>query len=61
MSKPTFINPRTDPTTEEKILQMIRSMDLFDKVEIKYSKQGELMWTLTRTNRGVYYVDLRSE
>ena len=47
--------------TESKILALIRSMDLFDKVEIKYSKQGELMWQITKTHRGSYQIGLQEE
>lgn len=47
--------------TEAKIIVLIRSMELFDKVEIKYSKQGELMWQLTKTHRGTYDIPLHKE
>jgi hypothetical protein len=45
--------------TEVKILELIRGMELFDSVEIKYSKQGELVWTLTKKSRGIYVINLR--
>ena len=52
-----LLNATKVNSTESKILALIRSMDLFDKVEIKYSKQGELMWQLTKTHRGTYQLD----
>lgn len=39
---------------ELQILAMIRGLKLFDRLEIKYSKQGELNWQLTESYRGVY-------
>ena len=42
---------------EVKIIVMIRSLRLFDKMEIKYSKQGELNWQLTKSDRGVYFLN----
>lgn len=56
-----LINGTKVSPTESKILALIRAMQLFDKVEIKYSKQGELMWQLTKTHRGTYVVDLPGE
>lgn len=51
----TIINdPDSLTATERKILVLIRDMQLFDKVEIKYSKQGELMWQTIKTQRGTY-------
>jgi hypothetical protein len=44
--------------TETKILALIRGLELFDAVEIKYSKQGELVWTLTKKQRGTYIINL---
>jgi hypothetical protein len=40
--------------TEVKILYLIRRLKLFDSVEIKYSKQGELQWILTSKDKGVF-------
>lgn len=56
-----LLNATKVTETEAKILALIRCMELFDKVEIKYSKQGELMWQLTKTHRGVYVVDLQDK
>lgn len=47
--------------TEKNILDMIRSLDLFDSIEIKYSKQGELLWTLTKKQRGIYNINLHAD
>lgn len=58
MSKINLLGGMSD--TERRILEMIRSMELFDSVEIKYSKQGELLWTLTRKHRGTYEIDLHA-
>jgi hypothetical protein len=43
---------------ERRIILLIRKLDLYDKVEIKYSERGKLQWQLTRTSRGDYN-DLR--
>lgn len=40
--------------TEIKLLMMVRGLRLFDMVEIKYSKLGEIQWTVTRKDRGTY-------
>lgn len=40
--------------TELKIIFMLRRLELFDKLEFKYSKQGELLWQLIKTDRGSY-------
>lgn len=56
-----LLNATKVSPTEEKILALIRSMALFDKVEIKYSKQGELMWQLTKTHRGTYLIDIKRD
>ena len=61
MNSNILLNATKVSDTESKILALIRSMELFDKVEIKYSKQGELMWQMTKTHRGTYMVDLREE
>lgn len=39
---------------ERSIIFLIRNLDLFDSVEIKYAKRGELIWKLTKSSRGVY-------
>lgn len=38
--------------SEVQIIFLIRKLRLFDKVEIKYAKKGELMWQTTNTDRG---------
>lgn len=47
--------------SEIQIIFMLRKLNLFDKLEIKYSKRGELQWQLTETNRGVYNILLDPE
>lgn len=44
---------------EIQIIYMIRTMKLFDKVEIKYSKAGQLDWQLTQCHRGSYEIDIK--
>ncbi len=48
------LNSKDLNDAEIKIIFMLRNMELFDKIEIKYSKRGELQWQLVKTNRGVY-------
>lgn len=45
---------------EIQLVFMIRNLKLFDKLEIKYSKQGELDWQLTECHRGRYEIDIKS-
>ena len=40
--------------TEQAILNLIRRLRLFDKLEVSYSKEGELTWKLTRSDRSRY-------
>lgn len=61
MNNNILLNATKMTETEAKIIVLIRSMELFDKVEIKYSKQGELMWQLTKTHRGTYDIPLHKE
>lgn len=51
------MNNLTD--TEVQIIFMLRKLKLFDKMEIKYSKQGELDWQLTECHRGKYQIDIK--
>jgi hypothetical protein len=44
---------------EVQIIFMIRALKLFDKLEIKYSKVGELDWQLTQSHRGKYEIDIK--
>jgi hypothetical protein len=48
------MNDLTD--TEIKLLYVIRNLRLFDALEIKYAKRGELMWELTQKDRGTYQI-----
>lgn len=50
------LNELTD--AEIKVIYMIRKMGLFDVVEIKYAKRGELQWQLKKTERGSYEIEL---
>lgn len=40
--------------TELKIIFLIRALRLFDSLEIKYAKQGELMWQCIKSDRGKF-------
>ena len=55
LNKPALNNDQVQLTdTEIKLLFTLRHMKLFDKLEIKYAKQGEIMWQLIETHRGTY-------
>ena len=54
-SKP-LLNSTELTESEIGILSMVRTMQLYDKVEIKYSKRGEIQWQLTQSKRGVYNI-----
>lgn len=56
-----LINATKLTQPEEAILNMIRNMDLFDTVTIKYVKRGELMWQLIKSHKGVYRTGLPSD
>lgn len=47
--------------TELQIIFMLRSLKVLDKMEIKYSKAGELMWQRIVTERGAFHFDVDSE
>jgi hypothetical protein len=50
-----FINEKNDlNATEQCIINALRRLRLFDKVEISYSKTGELRWQITKVDRGTY-------
>jgi hypothetical protein len=53
MNKP-LLNKEINEYTEQSIIKMVRRMRLFDKIEISYSKTGELNWKLTRSDKGAY-------
>lgn len=42
---------------EVQIIYIIRNLKLFDKLEIKFAKQGELLWQLTTSSRGTFDID----
>jgi hypothetical protein len=42
---------------EVQIIYIIRNLKLFDKMEIKFAKQGELLWQLTTSSRGTFDID----
>lgn len=50
------MNDLTD--VEIQIIYMIRKLELFDKLEIKYAKRGELQWQLVKSFRGEYNIDV---
>lgn len=45
---------------EIKIVFLIRKMGLFDSIEIKCAKQGELMWIFTKKDSGKFEIEVRS-
>ena len=50
-----IINEKNDlNATEQSIINALRRLRLFDKVEISYSKAGELRWQITKVDRGTY-------
>lgn len=40
--------------TEIKLILALRQLSIYDKLEIKKLRQGEIEWTLTHSERGIY-------